>query len=451
MHIHFIAIGGSIMHNLAIASQRAGHTVTGSDDEIYEPSRSALDTAGLLPGHMGWQPSRITGDIDRVILGMHAKRDNPELRAALEAGLTVQSFPEYVAEQSTGKQRVVVAGSHGKTTTTAMIMHVLRTAGRDFDYLVGAKLPGWELMVRLSDAPLIVIEGDEYLSSALDRDPKFLHYKPHISAITGIAWDHMNVFPTYEVYKVQFARFLASVPEDAKVFVFERDAELAAITEESEHNAEITPYGTFPHFYKDGKTFAEFPSETREVQFFGAHNFQNMEAARRICRELGVSERVFMEAMGSYTGAAMRLENIFESDRLTVYRDFAHAPSKVMSTVNALRERYPGEHIAAFLELHTYSSLNKDFLPLYAGSMENANTAIVFYSPHTLKMKKLAHITPGYVVRSFGGNVEVFTEVQQLERRLKDVPAGIHIWMSSGRLGGLELDAIYPGVAQNGR
>jgi len=444
MRIHFIAIGGSIMHNLALALKNEGHRVTGSDDEIYDPARSRLKRGGILPSEMGWNPNRISNELDAIILGMHARQDNPELIRAAELNIRVYSFPEFVREQSADKTRVVVAGSHGKTSTTSMIMHVLNKMKRDFDYLVGAQLPDFELMVHLSDAPVIIIEGDEYLSSPIDRSPKFLHYKPHISVITGVAWHHMNVFPTLEIYHSQFDLYLESLPDGAVCFYYKKDDVLAKLAGKYAEKLQLTPYVALAHRYtNNGAVVYDQEGGTHLMRVFGSHNFENMQAARLICSELGIEDHDFFASMESFKGASMRLQEIYASDTITVYRDFAHAPSKVRATVRAVRERYNKEPVTAIVELHTFSSLSKDFLPQYKGALDAADNRFVFYTPHTLKVKKLPAVSSEEICAAFGGDVHVFTSVEQLIEALPAQFVGVHLWMSSGRFGEVDLLEIY--------
>jgi len=444
MRIHFIAIGGSIMHNLALALQNAGHHVSGSDDEIYDPGRTRLSKGGLLPSEMGWDPNRITDELDAVILGMHARQDNPELVRAVQLDLRVHSFPEFVSAQSSNKTRVVVGGSHGKTSTTSMIMHVLRQMKRDFDYLVGAQLPDFELMVRLSDAPVIVIEGDEYLSSPVDRRPKFLHYKPHISAITGVAWDHMNVFPTLENYHSQFDLYLESLPEEAVCFYYEKDKVLINLAEKHSNRLKMTGYKAVKHSYTHyGAVVNDRAGTSHVMQVFGSHNFENMQAARLICNELGIEDGDFFTSMRSFKGAAMRLQEIHSAEDLTVFRDFAHAPSKVKATVHAIRERFQKETVTAIVELHTFSSLNKDFIPQYDSALDSADHRFVYYSPHTLDIKKLPPVSKEEICDAFGGDVEVFTSVEELVQAIRTPYRGVHLWMSSGRFGDFDFLELY--------
>ena len=445
MHVHFIAIGGAIMHNLALALQAHGDDVSGSDDEIYEPSRSRLRSAGLMPASMGWDPRRITKDLDTVILGMHARKDNPELLKALEIGIPVMSFPEFVASRSKDKQRVVVAGSHGKTSTTSMIMHVLRDCEIDYDYLVGAQLPGFDRMVRLSDAPVIIIEGDEYLSSPIDRRPKIMHYEPHISCITGVAWDHMNVFPTEEIYHQAFADFLSSLPDSARSYLYGSDPVLHSLAGSAPPSTSIEFYQSVAYdISSNGATARSSSGVSYTMRVFGQHNFENMEAARRICRDLGVEDDTFFKAMQTFEGASMRLQVAIRRDDLVVYRDFAHAPSKVKATVEAVRERHPHRELLAVCELHTFSSLNRAFLPQYKGVLSSADHAVVYYSPHTLQMKKLPEISAQEVSKAFGGGVTVCTSPEEILDKLNSIDhSGAHLWMSSGRFGGIDLQDVY--------
>ena len=443
MRFHLIATGGAVMHNLALALQKNGHVVSGSDDEIYNPAKERLAASGLLPPALGWFPEKITPELDLVILGMHAKADNPELARARELGIRVYSFPEFIFEQSKNKIRIVVAGSHGKTTTTAMIMHVLRLSNIAFDYLVGSQLEGFDTMVQLSDAPVMVIEGDEYLSSAIDRRPKFLHYQPHVTIVTGIAWDHINVFPTFEEYRQQFALLLESQMPGGKVIFYEKDEVLRKIVAASKADIRPVPYGGLSHEVREGKVWVTEPdSPNLEMKIFGAHNMANLHAAQLACFELGISKEKFLQAAASFPGASKRLQNLVESENFSAWLDFAHAPSKVKATVEAVKNLHPNRRLVACLELHTFSSLNKKFLPHYAGAMDPADTGCVFYSPHTLEMKKMPPVTPEEIRQGFGRNdLEVFTERAELQAFLKKQnwkDANL-LMMTSGNFGGMQV------------
>ena len=414
MQIHLIAIGGSAMHNLALALHYNHHTVTGSDDEIYNPARDRLDAVGLLPSEMGWHPDNIHADLDFVILGMHARPDNPELLRAQELQVPIYSYPEFLYQHAKDKKRVVIAGSHGKTTTTAMVLHVLQHQGIDTDYLVGAQLEGFERMVRLSDAPLIIIEGDEYLSSPIDRRPKILHYRPHLAVITGIAWDHINVFPTFDHYLEQFRLFIDSMEQEGKLFYYAQDTYLKQI---GPSNPSITAeeYEGFEAVIKTGKAFLQYEGREIPLQIFGQHNLENLKAAYLLCLELGISDEAFFTAISSFRGAAKRMQLLEEKENAVAYLDFAHAPSKVKATVDAFKAQFPQRRLLACLELHTFSSLNKTFLQEYAGSLEQADEAIVYYSPHTLKMKQLPPIYPDDIQKAFRHHqLSVYNENQSL-------------------------------------
>ncbi len=387
--IHFIAIGGAIMHQLAIALQQKGNTVTGSDDAIADPARNNLAAAGLLPESIGWHPEKITKELDAVVLGMHARRDNPELLRAEELGVPVYSFPQYVYELSRDKQRVVVAGSHGKTTITSMIMHVLKACGREFDYLVGAKVAGFDASVKLSDAPLIVLEGDEYPASPVEPRPKIFFYHPHISVLSGIAWDHINVFPTFQNYISQFAIYLKGLAPGGRLFYNGEDSEVKMVVESSAGHLTATEYCT-PKFHHEGvKAVLDTTQGAVEVSVFGWHNLLNLEAARAVCGELGISDAEFHGAIPDFTGAARRLERLFEKRGVIAFRDFAHAPSKLKATISAVKEALPGHRVIGVFELHTFSSLNEAFLSQYEGAMAAADDALVFYSHHALELKGL--------------------------------------------------------------
>ena len=447
MRVHLIAIGGSAMHNLALALHYNHHTVTGSDDEIYNPARDRLKKVGLLPELMGWDANRITADIDAIILGMHARKNNPELKKAKKLGLKIYSYPEYIFEQSKKKKRLVVAGSHGKTTTTSMIMHVLKYHNIEFDYLVGAQLDGFERMVRLSDAPLMVIEGDEYLSSPIDLRPKFLHYKPHVAIITGIAWDHINVFPTFEKYLKQFSLFAQSMSSKGRLFYYENDPHLPKILSSKKVKVKSIAYKAFESEVRKNKTVLITKNGTKvPLKIFGNHNLENLNAAYLACVKVGLSEEQFFEAIQHFSGAAKRLQLLKRTKTSIAYQDFAHAPSKAKATIEALKAQFPKRQLIACLELHTFSSLNKKFLKEYRHTMQGADKVFVFFSEHTLKMKKLPMITAKDVEKAFDHpNLKVIvnnnkTLVSAL-KRYKWVNKNL-LLMSSGTFGGLDLKQL---------
>ena len=443
MNIHFISIGGAVMHNMAIALHKEGFRVTGSDDEIFEPSRSRLARHGLLPAKEGWDADRITKALDGIIVGMHARKDNPELQRARELGIRTWSFPEYIYERSRHKTRVVIGGSHGKTTITAMVMHVMRYHGMDFDYMVGSQLEGFDTMVRLTEkAPVVILEGDEYLSSPLDPRPKFHLYRPHIALLTGIAWDHMNVFPTFEVYLEQFREFMQRIEPNGVLFWFDGDEHLAAMTEEL--TVENHSYTAHPYLPETDNTFLDTGSDPVSVPFFGKHNMQNISGALHICRELGLTGEQFYEAIASFEGAARRQQLLAEGDGKRVYLDFAHAPSKVRATVEGFRERYPGHHIVACLELHTFSSLNKNFLPQYARSMDAADEAVVYYNPEVVRHKNLPMINEQEIRQGFDrADLEVISNRDTLLKRWRKGydRNTVLLWMTSGSFSGIDLAA----------
>ncbi len=437
--VHLIAIGGAIMHNMALALHRKGYQVTGSDDAIYDPARSNLDREGLLP-EVGWNADNITADIDVVILGMHARADNPELAKAKELNLKIMSFPEFVANECKDKKRVVVAGSHGKTTTTAMIIHVLKKLNFEFDYLVGSSIEGLDLSVQLSDAPLIIIEGDEYLSSPMDLRSKFVWYHPHVSIITGIAYDHINVFPTFDSYVDTFKIFVETHEPEGVYFWFEGDEYLEKIAKSTSVNNQA--YVTPSHEVNDGQVTLESEGKEYELNVVGKHNLQNLEAASLVCEQLGITRHDFFTAIASFDGAGRRMEKIFDADGQVAYRDFAHSPSKLKATVNAVQETYENNLFALF-ELHTFSSLNKDFLPLYKDAMNGANEAIVFYNAAVFEHKKMEPLSEDYV-RSCFGNVKVVTKVKTIEQLVKQAfDQGDNILlMSSGKFDGADFSFI---------
>ena len=402
MNIHFIAIGGSAMHNLALALQQKGYHITGSDDTIHEPSKSRLDVKGLLPDEFGWFPEKIHSKLDAVILGMHAKADNPELLKAQELGLTIYSYPEFLYEQSKDKTRVVIGGSHGKTSITSMILHVLHYHEINVDYMVGAQLDGFDTMVHLTDKnEFMVLEGDEYLSSPIDRRPKIHLYKPNIALLSGIAWDHINVFPTFDNYLEQFRIFIKKMTNGGILVYNEEDIEVKKIVEESTHPIKKYPYSTPTYTIENGTTFLDTSDGKLPLEIFGKHNLQNLAGAKWICQHMGVDEDDFYEAISSFKGASKRLEKVAENKSTVIFKDFAHSPSKVEATTNAVKEQYNERTVLACLELHTYSSLNAEFLQEYKGALNAADKAVVFYSPHAVEIKKLKKVTKKQIANAF--------------------------------------------------
>ncbi len=443
MRIHFVAIGGSIMHSLAIAMHEAGHEVTGSDDEVYEPSRTRLAEKGLLPAEMGWNPDRIQSNIDALVLGMHARIDNPELRRAQEIGVKISSFPEFIFNISQDKMRIVVAGSHGKTSTCGMIAHVLQESGIKADRMIGAKIGVLDPVV-LTDASTIVLEGDEYLSSPIDPRPKFFHYHPQITVITGIAWDHMNVFPTYASYVEQFQLLIESLGTTDTLIYCAADPELVDLIEQIQPICVCVPYTTHTYELTDQQVIVKNESgDPFPLKIFGKHNLQNLKAAQLATACIGLSKEDFYPAIQSFTGASKRLQLLLQAGKITAYQDFAHAPSKVTATVNAVREKHQGAYIIACLELHTFSSLNPDFLPQYKDALIEADTKIVYYSPHTLQVKKLPDLSSDQLSKYFNAmDLQVATSREELETlvgRLEKKNNTVLLWMSSGRFDGLDI------------
>lgn len=452
--IHLIAIGGSAMHNMAIALKEKGYIVTGSDDEIFEPSRARLASKGLLPAQMGWFPDEnIHSNLDAVILGMHARADNPELLKAQKLGLKIYSYPEYIYEQSKDKQRVVVAGSHGKTTITSMILHVLKYNQKNFDYMVGAQIDGFETMVRLSDAPVIVIEGDEYLASPITRTPKFLQYNHHITAISGIAWDHINVFPTFEEYKKQFELLVEATPKSGIIVYNEDDKHLNAIIKNvKREDVNKIAYTEHKSKIKEGNTYLSAGDDKVPIKFFGEHNMYNVMAAKEVCMKLGVSENGFYNAIQSFRGAANRLELLAENGITKIFKDFAHAPSKLKATTKAVAGQFPKHKFIAVLELHTFSSLNKAFLNQYEDTFDKPDVSVVYFNPETVKHKKLPEITIEEVKKGFNkSKLEVFTDSKKVvefvkKQNLKDT---VLLFMTSGNFDGLDLKALANELTNN--
>ena len=446
MKIHFIAIGGSAMHNLAIALHNKGYHVTGSDDTIHDPSKSRLERKGLLPEAFGWFPEKITSDLDVIILGMHAKKDNPELLKAQDMGLKIYSYPEFLYEQSKDKTRVVIGGSHGKTTITSMILHVLAYHDREVDYMVGAQLEGFETMVHLTtENEFMVLEGDEYLSSPIDRRPKFHLYKPNIALLSGIAWDHINVFPTFEGYVEQFRIFTDSLTNGGIMVYNEEDTIVKEVVESSTHPIKKYPYSTPTYEIEDGITAIDTPDGMMPLEIFGDHNLQNLAGAKWICQHMGIDEDDFYEAIASFKGASKRLEKIAENSQTVIFKDFAHSPSKVKATTDAVKKQYAQREVIACLELHTYSSLNAEFLSEYQGALDQADKAVVFYSPHAVKIKQLDEVTTAQIGAAFGReDLIIFTNPSEFKAFLfgQNLEQTAVILMSSGNYGGLDFEEV---------
>ena len=446
MQIHFIAIGGSAMHNLALALDHKGYTITGSDDVIFEPSKSRLNDKGLLPGEFGWYPEKIHSALDAVILGMHAKPDNPELLKAQELGLTIYSYPEFLFEQSKNKTRVVIGGSHGKTTITSMILHVLNYHNRPVDFMVGAQLEGFDRMVHLTEEnDFIILEGDEYLSSPIDRRPKFHLYQPNIALLSGIAWDHINVFPTFENYVEQFQIFVDSIVKGGSITYNDEDVEVKKLVEASENAIRKLPYQTPEYSVEDGQTLLETSEGLMPIEVFGKHNLNNLAGAKWICQNMGVDEDDFYEAIATFSGASKRLEKIAEGKTSVAYKDFAHSPSKVAATTKAVKEQYPDRKLIACLELHTYSSFNPEFLKEYKGALDAADVAVVFYLPESVAIKKLEAVSPEQIKEAFERtDLEIYTNAEAFRNYVfgQDFDNATLLLMSSGNYGGLNLEAL---------
>ena len=446
MNVHFIAIGGAAMHNLALALHNKGYKVTGSDDTIFEPSKSRLEAKGLLPDAFGWYPEKITSDLEAIVLGMHAKADNPELLKAQELGVKIYSYPEFLYEQAKNKTRVVIGGSHGKTTITSMILHVMHYHNRDVDYMVGAQLEGFDVMVKLTEHnDFMVLEGDEYLSSPIDMRPKFHLYKPNIALLSGIAWDHINVFPTYENYVEQFSIFVDSIVTGGSINYNEEDPEVKRVVEASENQIRKIAYKTPEYTVEDGETLLETPEGPMPIEVFGAHNLNNLAGAKWICQHMGIDEDDFYEAISTFKGASKRLEKIAESKTSVAYKDFAHSPSKVEATTKAVKEQYSDRTLVACLELHTYSSLNAEFLKEYKGALDAADVAVVFYSPHAVEIKKLEEVTETQIANAFErDDLIIYTNPEDFKNFLfsQKFDNKSLLLMSSGNYGGLDFDEV---------
>jgi UDP-N-acetylmuramate: L-alanyl-gamma-D-glutamyl-meso-diaminopimelate ligase len=446
MKIHFIAIGGSAMHNLAIALKLKGFSITGSDDAINDPSRSRLKKYNLLPQKEGWFSDKITSDIDAVVLGMHAKDDNPELLKAREIGLKIYSYPEFIFNQSKDKIRIVIGGSHGKTSITSLVLHVLRTLNIESDYMVGAQLDGFEVMVKLTDtSKYIVLEGDEYLSSALDLRPKFHLYKPHIALISGIAWDHINVFKTFENYLKQFEIFINSIEKNGTLVYNELDPELKKLVSSNKSNLNYIPYSIPKHKIIDGISFIDINNRLYRLKIFGDHNLQNISGALNICKALGVESEDFYNAITSFNGASNRLELVYKSSDTIIFKDFAHSPSKVKATTEAVHKQFPNRKLISFFELHTYSSLNPLFLEKYRDTLKHSDECYIYYSEKNMRIKRLEPIDSELIIRSFNhSSLTVIDNYEKLNKKIYDLDLSnsVLLMMSSGKFGGLDIDKI---------
>ena len=452
MNVHFIAIGGSAMHNLAIALSRKGEIVTGSDDEIFEPSRTRLEKQGILPAKLDWDVAKITTDLDAVILGMHARIDNPELLKAKELNIPIYSYPEYLYEQSKDKIRVVIGGSHGKTTITSMLLHAINKLGINVDYMVGAQLDGYDCMVKLSeDAKIMILEGDEYLSSPIDRRPKFHLYQPTIAIISGIAWDHINVFPTFENYIEQFDVFCSLIDSKGLLIYNSEDEEVNHLGQKYNSILRAIPYSTPEFIPTDNGTKLSYEENNYDLKIFGPHNLQNLIGAMRLGEAIGIVPADFLTAMIDFTGAGKRLQKVAEKTNFVFYKDFAHSPSKLKATTNAIKHQYPTRKVVACMELHTFSSLKKEFLPHYKNAMEKADIAIVYYSPEVVEHKKLEPITKELVFDGFGGNIQVMNETSEVLDfiRTQKWDNSVLLMMSSGNFDGIDYDALGEELVQN--
>ncbi len=447
MKVHFIAIGGSAMHNLAIALKLKGYEVSGSDDEIFSPAKERLEKYNILPDNVGWDEKKITKDLDAIILGMHAKEDNPELIKAKQLGLKIYSYPEFLYEMSKDKKRIVIGGSHGKTTTTAMILHAMQHCGIETDYMVGALLEGFEVMVKMTEeAEYMVLEGDEYLTSTLDKRPKFHLYKPDIAIITGIAWDHINVFPTFEIYKEQFQIFADKIEKNGTLIYCNEDENVRRIAENSRADIEKLPYVAFDYKIEKGNTYIIYKGKEYLIQVFGKHNLMNMYAAMLATEKVGISNEDFLASMQSFKGASKRLELVKKTDSVSVYKDFAHSPSKLKATIEAVKDWFPNRKLVACMELHTFSSLTSEFLQQYKGTMDKADVSMVYYNKHAIELKRLPDLNKQDVYEAFNKqDLKVYTDVKDMltdlhKIEMKDVCI---LMMSSGNFDGIDLNNIF--------
>lgn len=445
MRIHFIAIGGSAMHNLAIALNRKGYQLTGSDDAIFEPSKSRLRVEGILPEHEGWFPEKISSALDAVIVGMHARQDNPELLRALELNIPIFSYPEYIYEQTKNQTRVVIGGSHGKTTITSMLLHVCQRLDLNINYMVGAQLDGYDCMVRLDDAAkFAILEGDEYLSSPTDLRPKFHLYQPNIALISGIAWDHINVFPTFENYVEQFDIFCSKIVDKGVLVYNSGDIEVRRLGEKYSNSIQTVPYDTPDYQVSENGTLLKHEGKEYALEIFGQHNLQNAMGAMRVAEQMGISAHDFFTALADFKGASKRLQLVAKSSERLVFKDFAHSPSKLKGTVKAVREQFPDHHLSAYMEIHTFSSLNKDFLPQYQGCMDGADDALVYYNPAVVEQKRLNSISADQVQEAFGNEVIVMNKTADVLHQIKQNlrKNQVVLFMTSGNFDGLNLDEL---------
>ena len=446
MRIHLIAIGGAVMHNLAIALLKKGHVISGSDDEIFEPSRSMLEMHGLLPDRIGWDPTRIDANIDTVILGMHAREDNPELHKARELEIDIKSFPEFLYEQSINKKRIVIGGSHGKTTITSMIMHVLKTLGMKFDYMVGSRVEGFDTMVGMEEGSEVAIfEGDEYLASALDRRPKFHLYNPDIAVISGIAWDHINVFPSFDQYVDQFRIFINKITPGGTLIYCENDSRVKQLAETTRNDIKLIPYTIHEYINRPEGYIVRYDNSDYRLSIFGSHNMENLSAAREVCAELGISHGDFLNAITGFSGSARRLQLLGKSSNKALYIDFAHAPSKVKATVSAIAEAYPDHTKVCCFELHTFSSLNPDYIDEYKNCMVNSDVGFIYYNPHVIQLKRLKALSKDSVAKKFGkGVTKVFDDSKELILSLKEIKSDriVYLLMSSGDFNGTNFKIL---------
>ncbi len=446
MKVHFIAIAGSAMHNLAIALKKKGYIVTGSDDEIFSPAKERLAHYGILPEELGWHTDRITKDLDCVILGMHAKEDNPELIKAKQEGIKIYSYPEFLYEMSKDKIRIVIGGSHGKTTTTAMILHAFRSKGIDTDYMVGALLKGFDVMVKISnESKYMVLEGDEYLTSPIDRRPKFHLYKPNIAVITGIEWDHVNVFPTFETYKEQFSIFVDKIEKNGTLIYCNQDPNVVQVANNARQDIETIPYECLSYKIVDGTTYVIYKNKEYKLQIFGHHNLMNMNAGMQVCKKVGITNEEFLSAMESFEGASKRLEILKKTPTFIMFKDFAHSPSKLKATINAVKEQYPTFRLIAVMELHTYSSLTQDFLKQYKDTMQLADKAIVYFNRHALELKRLPDLDKQVIYESFDKEGLVVTDSKEELKNIlekENYKNTCLLMSSSGNFDGLDLSAL---------
>ena len=449
--VHFISIGGSVMHSLAIELKRLNYVVTGSDDVIYEPSKSSLIENDLYPKELGWHESNIKDDLDFVILGMHARSDNPELKLAKHKKIKIYSFPEFVYEYSKNKTRVVIAGSHGKTTIASMVLHVLKNNTINVDYLLGAKIEGLSNSVSLSNEnDFIIIEGDEYLSSRIHDTPKFHVYKPNIALISGISWDHVNVFPTFDVYKNQFGVFIDKIVDGGVLIYNDNDLEILDLLKNNQNFIRKIPYSRHNYIAKDNKFFIETDEGILPLKIFGKHNMENLSGAKQVCNLIGLTDDEFYNSILTFKGATNRLQLKEIKLGRSVIIDFAHSPSKLKASIDAVKTNFSGELVGVY-ELHTFSSFHKKFQIHYRGTMDKCDYPIIFIDRSNPKLKN-QDLDEESLKKSFNNlKMKFIFDKDELDNYIMSFEQlNLNLLlMSSGKFGGIDVDRLSKNFCNN--